>query len=186
MPRSKGIPNSPPTDLIVVARIVGGYGIKGWIKLAPESIPSNSVLLHTRNWWLKAAGADCVPVSVVQARSQGNSVVAQLEGVTDRDQAEALRSQSILVGRSEFPPTLENEYYWIDLIGCVVENAAGLSLGEVEDLVDHGAHSILVVRPLASSGAVDQEQILIPFVAQFLLDVDLQGRKIRVDWQSDY
>lgn len=186
MPRSNRIQCSPPTDLIVVARIVGAYGIKGWVKLALESTPSNSVLLHTRNWWLKAPGADCVPIGLVQARSQGSSLVAQLDGLTDRDQAEALRSQSVLVARSEFPPTLENEFYWIDLIGCAVENSVGLPLGEVEDLVDHGAHSILVVRPTASSACVEPQQILIPFVEQFLLSVDLQGRKIRVDWQSDY
>ena len=90
------------------------------------------MLLHTRNWWLKAPGADCVPIGLVQARSQGSSLVAQLDGLTDRDQAEALRSQSVLVARSEFPPTLENEFYWIDLIGCAVENSVGLPLGEYQ------------------------------------------------------
>ncbi len=186
MARSNPIPDAPPVDLVVVAKVAGAYGIKGWIKLAPESKPSNSVLLHTRNWWLQAAGEDAIALSVLQARSQGNSVVAQIREISVREQAELLRSQSILVSRSEFPAPLENEYYWVDMIGCAVENADGVELGEIEDLVDHGAHSILVVRRKQTASAGESESILIPFVAQYLLNVDLPGRKVRVDWDLDY
>jgi 16S rRNA processing protein RimM len=191
----------------VVARVTGAYGIKGWIKLSPESSPSNSVLLHTRSWWLQANGKPPTPIVVQQVRAQGHSIVAQFAGVALREQAEGLRSQLVLVCRSEFPAPPEGEYYWVDLIGCVVENATGIVLGTVAELVDHGAHSILVVTPghalaataasatatarleatttTATAKAKAPELVLIPFVARYLLGVDLTGRKIRVDWELD-
>ncbi len=198
MSRLDSSENQAPTGLVVVARVTGAYGIKGWIKLSPESHPSNSVLLHTRSWWLQANGKPPTPIVVQQVRAQGHSIVAQVSGMALREQAEALRSQAVLVRRSDFPATPEGEYYWVDLIGCVVENATGDVLGKVVEVVDHGAHSILVVTPqyalvastvapsaTATSTATATEPILIPFVARYLLGVDLTGRKIRVDWELD-
>lgn len=188
--QERGAPRSDvmPADLVVVGRIVGAYGIKGWVKLSPESTPSNTVLMRSRRWWLRAGSSAPRAAKVSQVRPQGNFVVAELEGVSQREQADAMRSQSVLVSRSDFPPPEQGQYYWVDLIGCRVENAQSVLLGQVTDLVDHGAHSILVVQPppnapMPGDGAA---QLLIPFVEQYLQAVDLPNRLIRVEWDFDY
>jgi 16S rRNA processing protein RimM len=173
----------PPSDLVVVASITGSYGIKGWIKLNPDSAPSNSVLLHTKSWWLQAGSSSAQAVTVNQVRPQGRDIVAQIARIDVREQAQALRGQRVLVRRSDFPVAHDGEYYWIDLIGCTVENAVGQVLGQVEEVVDHGAHSILVVKPAVALISPDVRELLIPFVAHYLLTVDLPGKRIRVDWE---
>ena len=126
--------------------------------------------------------ARSVPESlhIRQSREHGALVVAQAEEVADRDAAEALKGARVFVARSSFPTAGDDEYYWIDLIGCTVVNREGESLGQVSELSDTGAHSVLHLR----QGEATER--LIPFVAAYVDEVDLAARRIRVDWGLDY
>lgn len=183
--------STPPSDLEPVGRIQEAWGVRGWLKLLPYGSPKESVLLHARCWWLRpqqsqalpvlsAAQQALRPVVVTHARVHGATVVAHLEDLDDRAQAEDLRTFEVLVSRAEFPAAAEGEYYWVDLVGCRVVNREAQDLGEVHAVEDHGAHALLRVRP---AGA---DEFMIPFVAAHVDSVDLPGRRILVDWQADY
>ena len=58
-------------------------------------------------------------------------VIASIQGLEDRDAAEALRGGRVFVSRASFPTATEGEYYWVDLIGLSVVNREGVVLGEV-------------------------------------------------------
>lgn len=191
-----------PADLEAVGRIQDAWGIRGWLKLVPYGDPRQSVLLHARRWWLRPVaqqGAAVVrpgdrspspslrAMTVRQARTHAATIVAQLEEVPDRNAAEALRGQEVLVSRADFPATDPDEYYWVDLVGCMVVNREGVALGEVLAVDDHGAHALLRVRPpQPETGAERGVDFLLPFVAAHVDRVDLQARRIDVDWQADY
>jgi 16S rRNA processing protein RimM len=110
------------------------------------------------------------------------TVVIALDGITDRDQAEALKGARILVAREVFPKTDGDSYYWVDLIGCKAVNLQGESLGEVIDVNDNGAHGIIALGD-SETRAVKQ---LVPFVKEAVQNVDLPNRLITLDWQSDW
>lgn len=173
---------SVPDDLVLVGHVTGAYGIKGWVRIRPYSADADA-MLSAKTWWLdKPALRD---VDAMQAKVHGEDVVAQLMGVADRNAAEALKGATVQIRRSHFPPLSNNEYYWVDLIGLEVENLQGESLGEVDDLMDNGAHPILrVVAP--SLGAEKSKEWLIPFVDQFVKTVDHETKKITVDWSLDF
>ena len=84
------------------------------------------------------------------------------------------------MSRARFPAPAEGEYYWVDLVGCLVTNLEGRVLGMVAQVVDHGAHPILSIK-----GDAEQE-MLIPFVAAYVVNVDTQTKQIQADWQEDY
>jgi len=171
-----------PDDLVLVGHITGAYGLQGWVRIRPYSEDADA-LLHARTWWLdKPAMRD---VEVMQSRIHTDDVVARLMGVADRDAAEALKGATVQVARSHFPALSDNEFYWIDLIGLEVENLQGQHLGSVRDLMDNGAHPILRVTPMAATEDKPQE-MLIPFVEQFVITVDKAAKKITVDWELDY
>jgi 16S rRNA processing protein RimM len=111
----------------------------------------------------------------------GNVVMA-LEGISDRDQALALKGARILVTRDTFPKADGDSYYWVDLIGCQVINLQGELLGTVIDFNEHGAHGVIVIGD-ASTSAVKQ---LVPFVKEVVINVDLVAKTITLDWQSDW
>jgi 16S rRNA processing protein RimM len=90
------------------------------------------------------------------------------------------------VPRSSFPAAKEGEYYWVDLIGLQVVNREGLDLGQVRDLMSTGPQTVLVIEaPAEGSGGKPVER-MIPFVGAFVDGVDIPGKRITVDWQSDY
>ncbi len=177
---SAGIP--VPDDLVLVAHVTGAFGIAGWVRLRPYSEEA-SALFHAKTWWLDKPGLH--DVDVMQLRSQGEDVVARLMGIENRDAAEALKGATIQVRRAHFPPLEDNEFYWVDLIGHTVENLQGEPLGEVAGLMDNGAHPILRVAVRAQEGRKSTE-LLIPFVDQFVTDVDQVSKRIKVDWALDY
>lgn len=164
-----------PDDLVVVGRVSGAYGVRGWIKVVPFSDARDSVLRAVPRWWLGGRQHE-----VLESRPQGSSVVAQLRGVADRNGAEALKGAEVTISRAAFPAAGAGEYYWIDLVGCEVVNPAGTVLGVVTELQEFGAHPVLAVR-----GPDDVER-LIPFVDRHVLSVDLAGRRIVADWDLDY
>ncbi len=187
-----------PDDAIEVGRIVDAWGVKGWIKVQPYS-GDPQALFSSKRWFLqppedkfakpRPPGAPAWPnlLRVSQAKDHGDVVVAQVHDVVDRNGAEALRGGRIFVSRASFPTADANEFYWVDLVGLDVVNREGVSLGAVVDLLDTGAHSVLRIEDKTSdkTGTKPVER-LIPFVDAYVDSVDLPGKRITVDWSSDW
>ncbi|MBD5801040.1 Ribosome maturation factor RimM [Azoarcus sp. Aa7] len=168
--------------MIVLGRIVAPFGVQGWVKVHPFGDDPLS-WREMAQWWLadkaEAPAEAWQPVKLAGFRAHGAGFIASFEGVTDRNGAEALQGRYIAAPREAMPGTGDDEYYWGDLVGLSVVNESGESLGTVESLMSTGAHDVLQVRD-------GDEERLIPFVAAYVLDVDLSGRTIRVDWQKDW
>jgi 16S rRNA processing protein RimM len=178
-----------PDDLVLVGHVTGAYGIQGWVRIKPYSDDADA-LLYAKTWWLSKPGQrpdELRDVDMMHAKLHGEDVVAQLMGVADRNAAEALKGAAVQIRRSHFPPLSNDEFYWVDLIGLAVENLQGESLGTVSDLMDNGAHPILrVAVPEMPGSEKKPQELLIPFVDQFVKTVDQAAKKVTVDWGLDY
>lgn len=185
-----------PSDAIEVGRILGAWGVKGWVKVQPFARDPQA-LFSTRRWFLKSpeatgparplsAAATPPLLEITQAREHGDWVIAQVQDVPDRSAAEALRGARVFVPRASFPTAEPNEYYWVDLIGLTVVNCQGERLGTVQGLLDTGPHSVLRVGHDAAVPVDEANERLIPFVAAYVVDVNLAERLITVDWGLDY
>jgi 16S rRNA processing protein RimM len=176
-----------PDDLTQVGYVAGAYGLRGGIRITPFSADADA-LLTVKTWWLDKPGLR--PVSVRTAKMHSGDVVATLVDMSDRDAAEALKGAAVNVSRREFPALPADEYYWSDLIGLDVVNLEGEALGRVTDMMHNGAQSILRITPVPSQAAGEADskapERLIPFVDQFVKTVDLEAKKITVDWGLDY
>jgi 16S rRNA processing protein RimM len=159
-----------------MGRLGAPFGVKGWIKVQPYTETLDS-LFEYDNWQI-GRGATWQTVEVEDAAVHGDGLIAKLAGVDDRDQAFALRGKEIAVNRDELPATLENEYYWNDLIGLAVVNRKGIELGKVVRLMETGSHDVLVVK--------GETEHLIPFANVYVTKVDLPSRQIEVDWEPDW
>jgi 16S rRNA processing protein RimM len=89
----------------------------------------------------------------------------------------------VFVSRASFPTAQKDEYYWVDLLGLAVVNREGVQLGLVRDLLSTGAQTVLVIDDLQDGLMLER---MIPFVSVYIDDVDLNARRIQVDWQADY
>ena len=195
-----------PEDLVELGRVTGAYGLRGWVKIQPHAAGS-SALLKARAWWLRRPAvparadrpASAWQVEVLKSRTQGSTIVGSLQGISDRDQAERLRGCTIWVSRASFPATEDDEYYWVDLIGCAIhgeQEGRSVLLGVVEDVMDNGVHAVLRVKrqildeqgeaqPLldAKGRAIES---LVPFVAAHVHAVDLPNRRLDSNWPVDF
>jgi 16S rRNA processing protein RimM len=104
----------------------------------------------------------------------GGALTVKLAGVEDRDQAQALRGAQVCVPRSELPERDDKDFYRADLIGCEVVNLDGIGLGSVQHFIETSAQVLMVVR--------GTQEFWIPAVPQHLRRVDLQARRVVVDW----
>lgn len=184
-----------PPDAVEVARVLGAWGVKGGLKVKPFAADPQA-LFSSKRWYLQAApgalpgAGGGLPAAaggpwlarVVQAREQGDTVVAVIEGLTDRDQAQALKGAGVWVARSSFPTPQDDEFYWVDLIGLAVFNREGVALGEIVGLIETGPHCVLRVQPAADAAATRPAETLIPFVSAYVDAVDLAARRVLVDW----
>jgi 16S rRNA processing protein RimM len=162
-----------------VGRIAAPFGVRGWIK-AQLFAPEGTQLLEQPVWRLKRPGAEeFTEVGVLESAAHGKVLIAQLEGIKDRDAAEAAVGTQIAMPRSELPAREEGEYFWSELIGLKVLNRAQEALGDVSGLLETGAHDVLVVKQ------GDTERLL-PIVAAVVERIDLDAGEIHVDWGLDW
>ncbi len=169
--------------MIVLGRIVAPFGVQGWLRVHafgddPEAWKG------MRKLWL-ADDAEAPPErwiahELTGLRRHGDGIVAKLAGIDDRDASEALGSCYIGAPREELPAPQQDEYYWADLIGLDVVDMQGQPLGRVESLIETGANQVLVAK---DDGGRER---LVPFIAQVVKSVDVPGRRIQVDWGSDW
>ncbi|XOV82115.1 MAG: ribosome maturation factor RimM [bacterium] len=174
--------------VIVVGRIGAPYGIKGWVNVQSFTQPLENLLSY-EPWLLQAPGASgWQKSSRHRIRPHKKGFVAGFEDVSERDQAAALTGTLIGVTRSAFnPATQPGEFYWQDLTGCQVANQNAQVLGVVDHLLETGAHDVLVVQRQGQiRGETSDPQVLIPFVAPYIEHVDLETRRITVQWEPDW
>lgn len=161
-------------SLIELGVVASPFGVRGWVKLRSFTDPPDRLLQHRS---LQVGRGDSWATHRIEASGRsGGALTVKLSGVNDRDQAQALRGAQVCVPRSELPQRDDKDFYRADLIGCDVVNLAGAMLGTVAHFVETPAQVLMVVRG-------DQEY-WVPAVPQHLRRVDLQARRVVVDWDE--
>lgn len=164
-------------EMLVLGKVSGVYGVKGWVKLFSYTEPRDGILdykhcfIKQKDQWRE--------LEITQGRIQGKGVVAKIKGCDDRDQAHLLIGSEIAITDDQLADLADDEYYWKDLVGLSVINQDNVDLGTVINLMETGANDVLIVKG-------DRER-LIPFTQGVaVLEVNLADKVIRVDWDPDF
>ena len=164
------------TQPVILGRISGLFGVRGWVKVYSYTEPREAVLNYDR--WLLSSQDGWQEATVAEGQRHGKTVIVRIDGYDDRDQAAGLVGTEIGIPRDELPETNVDQYYWSDLEGLSVVHRDGTELGKVSHLLETGANDVMVVK--------GETERLIPFVLdKVVLGVDLAKREIRVDWEWD-
>jgi 16S rRNA processing protein RimM len=160
--------------LIELGVVGAPFGVRGWIKLRSYTEPPERLLQH-RDLQLRLGGSWRAYRIEASGRS-GGQLTVKLFGVDDRDAAQALRGAAVGVARGDLPARAAKDFYRADLIGCEVVNLAGVRLGILQHFVEIPAHALMVVR--------GEREHWVPAVPRHLRRVDLQARRVVVDWDD--
>lgn len=173
-------PLVPPDGWMEIGSIVGAQGIKGEVKVYPNSdFPERFERAGER--WLWGA-RDLEPRSIQLEKGYQipgkNLYVVRLAGILDRTQAENLRGQMLLVPITDRPKLAPGEYHSQDLIDMpVFHQETGVQVGIVADIFTAG-HEILVVN--VPNGDGKTTEAMIPFVKAIVPVVDIPNRRIEI------
>ena len=160
-------------DRVLVGKITGAFGIKGWVKVHSFTRPIENIVSYLP-WTLKL-GSDEWDIELFEARVRGKGLVAKVETVDDRNAAEAIAGADIFVARNMLKELIAGEYYWRDLVGLDVTDTAGQLLGKVDSLLETGANDVLVIE--------GKKRRLVPYVVgDVIKSVDMDAGIIQIDW----
>ena len=151
--------------------IAGAHGVKGLVKVKPFTETPQGLAAYGplsdepggRRWAVTFKG-----------EQKGVALLA-LEGVADRNAAEALKGVRLYVERDRLPPAEEDEVYHADLIGLAAETRSGKSLGRVLAVHNFGAGDLIEV------GEDKKRSQLYPFTREVVPELDLEGGRIVID-----
>ena len=145
--------NQPPTNSICVGTIATAHGVKGLVKVLPDC-EDLSLLNHVTS------------PKITLKNSMGKYVLAAVDGVNEKDGADALRGTKLYIDKAHLPEIKdENTFYYEDLIGLKTVDETGAENGTVKAVLNFGAGELLEVR--LNSGS----EVLIPFADEYVPEI---------------
>lgn len=142
-----------PSKRICVGKITSPHGVRGLVKIHPfcEDI---SLLEQSENLKIKIKS------------SAGKHLLAEAEGCTSREEAEAIKGTELFISRDKLPEIEdEDTYYFEDLVGLKAVDENGTEIGKVISVQDFGAGALLEIRLLSG------QDVLVPFIDEYIPDV---------------
>ncbi|HNQ92452.1 MAG TPA: ribosome maturation factor RimM [Alphaproteobacteria bacterium] len=161
---------------ITIAKILTAHGVRGFVKLRvfledPYDISEYDPIRDDkgRSYKIKLKN----PIK--------GDWVAEIEGITDRNDAEKLRGLEFYITRDQLPETEEGEIYIEDLIGCDALDKDGTKLGIVVDFQNFGASDLIEIKP-ASGG----KTYYLPMIEPYVGEIDIEKRTIIIEPAEEF
>jgi 16S rRNA processing protein RimM len=159
-------------ELVSVGRVRATHGRRGEVTVTPEARDARRFEM-LRRVFVEHPDAPPTQHRVLRAWQHLGSVVLQLEGLVDLDQAEAMVGRRLLVPESEAVKLGPGEYFVHDLIGLQVVCDSGRELGRLEEVLPGPANDVYVVKG-------PYGELLVPAIGLVVLDVDQRSRRMLV------
>jgi 16S rRNA processing protein RimM len=154
---------------IAVGRILGPWGVRGYLKVTSYSRSPDRFVSGTRVY------AGQTPLVVETARKHKGHFVVKFTTVSSLGAAQALQGTELTSPFTELPDPPDGSYYQFQLIGLAAVTPSGEALGTVTRILETGANDVyLIERP-------DGSELLVPAISDVVKNVDLDAGRIVVD-----
>ena len=159
-------------ESLLIAEIVGLHGLQGVVKLRSYA-DSPTLFEPERTFRLENPDGQTQTLAVNWAKPHGKGMLLAIEGVNERDAAEALIGSRLWVNKATLPDLDDGAYYWFELIGLSVYTTHDRYLGTLESILPTGSNDVYVVRD-------GDKEILLPALASVVRVVDIDERRMEV------
>ncbi|MFM7334064.1 MAG: ribosome maturation factor RimM [Tabrizicola sp.] len=160
------------TDLICIGAIAGAFGVSGEVRL--KSFCSEPTDIAAYGPLSTEDGSRTFHITLTRPVAGG--LGARINGITTKEEADALRGTSLFVPRDRLPSLPDDEFYHADLIGLSANDTGGNLIGKITAVYNHGAGDILEISPTGHKSA-----LLLPFTLTIVPNVDLAAGRVVVD-----
>jgi 16S rRNA processing protein RimM len=156
---------------ILVGAIAGAHGVRGEVRI--KAFTANPRSIGRYGPVEDETGARSFKLTV-RGEVKG-LVIARLDGVADRNQAEALKGLRLYVPRAKLPRPKRGEWYVADLIGLAAMDGSGTPLGRVKSVENFGAGDVIELEQ------ADGTTEFLPFTKAVVPEVDVEGGRIVIN-----
>jgi 16S rRNA processing protein RimM len=160
-------------EFVAFGRIVGVHGLQGALRVRAENSESPDRELIKR-LFIDRDGTMVEYRVRSFARAGGGSLKVNLEGIDTIEQAQALRGLTLYIASADLPAPAENEFYYFQVVGLLVETTDGQILGHIEEVFFNGAHDVWVVKD-------GRNEVLIPVIDDVVRRIDYEAGRATVD-----
>ena len=159
-------------NLVIIGTIVGTHHLTGTVKVN-SIFEEFDVIVGERVLLEKGDVRKLLTIKTARRLNEKKLIINFVE-INNIEQAKEINGFQIKIRRDLLPEKNENEFYIKDLLGIdVYENDE--KIGEVLDVMETAAHEILIIKD-----TVSKEEIMIPFIEQFIEEIDFKNNRINV------
>ena len=153
-------------DIIKLGKITAPQGIRGEVRVYPYTDKL------TRFSEIEAVYLNGRRCRIRKVRYMKNMAVLKLEGIDDRNAAEAVRNQELMLPKEELWEQPEDTYFVDDLVGCSVVSEDGSPVGTLKAVHSRPAQDLYEIE------SEDGKSFLIPAVKEFVKEVNVPEKRI--------
>lgn len=159
-------------DKIIVGALSGSFGVHGDVRLKSFCADPEAIAGYTP---LTRRDGEVITTIVIKGQTKG-SLIARVDGITTKEQADGLNGMELYAQRDQLPSLPDDEFYHTDLVGLMTFDTGGAELGRVKAVQTNGSDDLLeIISP------THKDTVLVPFTAAIVPTVDLASGRIVLD-----
>ncbi len=160
--------------LLLIGKIVGVHGLKGNIKVYSYA---ESISVYVPNTCILVKSADDTEkrYKINWVKHHGRLVLLSLTGIENRNDAESLTGSSLFIKKEILPESVDDSYYWFDIIGLSVFTEDNKYIGNVESIFPTSANDVYTVKCPGKDN-----ELLLPALESVILEIDLKNKRMTV------
>lgn len=159
-------------DKIIVGALSGSFGVHGDVRLKSFCADPEAIADYTP---LTRRDGEVITTIVIKGQTKG-SLIARVDGITTKEQADGLNGMELYAQRDQLPSLPDDEFYHTDLVGLMTFDTGGAELGRVKAVQTNGSDDLLeIISP------THKDTVLVPFTAAIVPTVDLASGRIVLD-----
>lgn len=159
-----------------VGKIVNTQGIKGEVRvISSTDFPDERYKKGNVLYLFMPKEKTPLELIVKSHRKHKNFDLLLFEGCENINDVEKFRDGILKIPESQLGDLEEGEYYFHEIIGCLVATKHGEEIGTIKEILTPGANDVWVVK------GKNGKDILIPYIDDVVLKVDLKEKVILID-----
>jgi 16S rRNA processing protein RimM len=171
-----------PTEYLRVGRLVGTHGIRGEVRVLPDTDFPEERFASGRTLLLKHPSlSKPLPLTVEKSRPHKKGLLVKFAEWSNINEAEPYKGGQLVVSIEDAVSVREEEgeFYFHQIIGCQVVTTDGRTFGQVKEILPLPANDVWVVRSEKS-----KKELLLPYIEDVVKKVDLENREITIEWME--